>query len=122
MLRVKQQIGCSDELIESCGREGITVAMLDTGECVIILFKDAENGSVCQEETSLKEDFAQMIRQVVEQHVAYNGYTTCMCHNLLHSRILYDKNGKLTSLQNKYRIPYPDELRENIINRCKRIF
>lgn len=62
-----------------------------------------------------------MIRQVVEQHVAYNGYTTCMWHNLLHSRILYDKNGKLADLQNKYRIPYPDELRENIINKNLRL-
>lgn len=31
MLRVRKQIGCSDELIRSCGTEGITVAMLDTG-------------------------------------------------------------------------------------------
>lgn len=31
MLRVRNQIGCSDELIQSCGRKGITVAMLDTG-------------------------------------------------------------------------------------------
>lgn len=67
------------------------------------------------------EDFAQTIRQVVEQHVAYNGYTTCMWHNLLHSRILYDKNGKLADLQNKYRIPYPDELRENIVNKNLRL-
>lgn len=37
MLRVRKQIGCSDELIRSCGTEGITVAMLDTGERVIIM-------------------------------------------------------------------------------------
>ncbi len=37
MLRVRQQIGCSEELVESCGKKGITVAMLDTGERVIIL-------------------------------------------------------------------------------------
>ncbi len=44
-----------------------------------------------------------------------------MWHNLLHSRILYDKNGELESLQNKYRIPYPDELRENIIRKNLRL-
>lgn len=37
MLRVRQQVGCSDELIHSCGTKGITIAMLDTGERVIIL-------------------------------------------------------------------------------------
>lgn len=67
------------------------------------------------------EDFSQTIRCVVEEHVAYNGYTTCMWHNLLHSRILYDKNGKLASLQNQYQIPYPDGLRENIINKNLRL-
>lgn len=51
MLRVRWQVGCSDELVESCGREGITVAMLDTGVAYhpdfdhrIIAFKDFVNG------------------------------------------------------------------------------
>lgn len=62
-------------------------------------------------------DFSQTVRSVVEEHIAYNGYTTCMWHNLLHSRILYDKNGELENLQNKYQIPYPDDLRNNIIRK-----
>lgn len=66
-------------------------------------------------------DFSQTIHSVVEEHTAYNGYTTCMWHNLLHSRILYDKNRELESLQNKYRIPYPDELRDNIIHKNLRL-
>lgn len=66
-------------------------------------------------------DFSQTIRSVVEDHTAYNGYTTCMWHNLLHSRILCDKNGELERLQNKYRIPYPDELRDNIIHKNLRL-
>lgn len=51
MLRVRWQVGCSDELVESCGRKGITVAMLDTGVAFhpdfdhrIIDFKDFVNG------------------------------------------------------------------------------
>lgn len=67
------------------------------------------------------DDFSQTIHSVVEEHTAYNGYTTCMWHNLLHSRILYDKNGQLESLQNKYQIPYPDELRVNIIRKNLRL-
>lgn len=61
------------------------------------------------------EDFSQIIYSVVEEHIAYNGYTTCMWHNLLHSQILYDKNWKLTNLQNRYKVSYPDELRKNIV-------
>ncbi len=67
------------------------------------------------------EDFSQTVHSVVEEHTACNGYTTCMWHNLLYCRILYDKRGKLESLQNKYRIPYPDELRDNIIRRNLRL-
>ncbi len=37
MLRVRQQVGCSDEVISFYNGKGITVAMLDTGERVIIL-------------------------------------------------------------------------------------
>ncbi len=51
MLRVRQQVGCSDELISSCGNHGITIAMLDTGVAFhpdfdnrIIDFQDFVNG------------------------------------------------------------------------------
>lgn len=45
-----------------------------------------------------------------------NGYTTCMWHNLITSRIVFDRNGKLTALQEKYSFPYPQKLKENIIS------
>ena len=67
------------------------------------------------------EDFSRDIHSVVEKHIAHNGYTTCMWHNLIHSRILYDKNGKLTTLQNKYNVPYPDGLKDNIIKQNLRL-
>ena len=41
---------------------------------------------------------------------------TCMWHNLLTSKIKFDKNGGLYKLQEKYRIPYPKKLKENIIS------
>ena len=51
MLRVRHQVGCSDELIHSCGNNGVTIAMLDTGvahhpdfDHRIIAFKDFVNG------------------------------------------------------------------------------
>ena len=61
-------------------------------------------------------DFENMISSVVDDCVSWNGYTTCMWHNLITSRIVFDKNGKLTTLQEKYKIPYPQKLKENIIS------
>lgn len=62
------------------------------------------------------EDFARGISSVVDEGNAWNGYTTCMWHNLITSRILYDKNGRLAKLKNQYQIPYPRQLKENIIS------
>ena len=50
MLRVRWQVGCSDELSFSCGSKGVTIAMLDTGGAFhpdfdnrIIAFRDFIN-------------------------------------------------------------------------------
>lgn len=61
-------------------------------------------------------DFENMVSSVVDQCVAWNGYTTCMWHNLITSKIVYDRNGNLQKLQEKYKIPYPKQLKENIIS------
>ena len=61
-------------------------------------------------------DFKNMVSSVVTDCVAWNGYTTCMWHNLITSRIVIDKNGKFKELQDKYKIPYPKKLKENIIS------
>lgn len=62
------------------------------------------------------KDFENMVSSVVIECISWNGYTTCMWHNLITSMIVFDKNGKLRTLQNKYRIPYPEKLKENIIS------
>lgn len=67
------------------------------------------------------EDFDRSLHQVVQDHVAYNGYTTCLWHNLLKSKILYDPKGKLEKLQDQYEIEYPKALRQNIINKNWRL-
>ena len=61
------------------------------------------------------DDFEKEIHKVVEEHVAYNGYTTCMWHNLINSKIIYDPKGMYKELQKKYTIPYPKALRDSII-------
>jgi predicted nucleotidyltransferase len=60
--------------------------------------------------------FENAIYSVVIDCTAYNSYTTCMWHNLITSKIMVDKNGKLCELQQKYKIPYPQKLKENIIS------
>jgi hypothetical protein len=37
-----------------------------------------------------------------------------MWHNLITSKVVIDKTTRLTALQEKYRIPYPKKLKENI--------
>ena len=61
------------------------------------------------------KEFESGISSVVDNCTPWNGYTTCMWHNLITSQIVLDKNGKLNRLQEKYKIPYPKKLKENII-------
>ena len=63
------------------------------------------------------EDFERSVSSVVDNCTAWNGYTTCMWHNLITSRVVFDRNGKLAALQKKYQIPYPQTLKKNIIAR-----
>ena len=67
------------------------------------------------------EDFDQGLNDVVMRYQASNGYTTCMWHNLLTSKILYDKEGRLEELKRKYEVPYPRELQKNIIDKNRKL-
>ena len=66
-------------------------------------------------------EFASGIASVVDDCVAWNGYTTCMWHNLVTSKIVIDKTGELHALQKKYQIPYPKKLKENIISNNRKL-
>lgn len=66
-------------------------------------------------------NFEEEIRSVVELHHAHNGYTTCMWHNLLNSRILYDRNGKYEAMKTRFTVEYPEELKQNIIRQNLRL-
>ena len=63
------------------------------------------------------KDFMKGIERVVAEYHPSNSYTTCMWHNLITCKILYDKNGTLVKYKNKYTINYPKQLKENIIKR-----
>lgn len=63
------------------------------------------------------EDIDEMLHSIVFEHNSWMGYTTCFWDNILNSKILFDRNGRLKELKNKYDIPYPKELKSNIIKK-----
>lgn len=67
------------------------------------------------------DDFTAGIAQVVEQFQPCNAYTTCMWHNLLTCKIIYDENGRLSDAKKRFSVPYPQQLKKNIIQRGWRL-
>ncbi len=63
------------------------------------------------------DDFAEGVSSVVEGYQAYNGYTTCMWHNLKTCKIIYDRYGRLQDAKNRFDVPYPKQLKENIMEK-----
>lgn len=78
--------------------------VLNNGIDIDILYRDLD-------------DFAAEISSVVDKFEAHNCYTTCMWHNLKTCKILYDRDGRLAALKEKYDRPYPAQLKQNIIDR-----
>lgn len=78
--------------------------VLNNGIDIDILYRDLDS-------------FTEGVASVVEKHQAYNGYTTCMWHNLKTCKIIYDKDGRLQAVKNRFHVPYPKQLKENIIEK-----
>ena len=62
-------------------------------------------------------DICEDVADVVERYHAHNGYTTCIWHNLINSKIIFDRNGRLAQAQKRFSVEYPEKLKENIIKR-----
>lgn len=67
------------------------------------------------------EAFCKDVASVVEECQARNGYTTCMWHNLRTCKIIYDRNGNLAAAKERFDVPYPAQLKKNIIDRNLRL-
>ena len=63
------------------------------------------------------DEYVNNLNRVVKKYAASLGFTTCLWHNLLHCKILFDRSGRYGEIKNKFSVPYPDELRVNIIDR-----
>jgi len=55
--------------------------------------------------------------RVLVHHLARAGYSTCLWHNLLTSRPLFDRRGALAGWQARARVPYPEPLRRAVVAR-----
>ena len=53
--------------------------------------------------------------RVLVRHEASIGYSTCFWYNVLHSEALYDPQGWYRRLQERARVPYPEELKRTIV-------
>lgn len=67
------------------------------------------------------DDFTADVASVVEAFGARNGYTTCMWHNLRTCKIIYDSTGRLALAKQRFDVPYPAQLREEIISRNRKL-
>ena len=56
------------------------------------------------------------ISRVVETHQASLGYTTCFCHTVHQSIVLFDPHAWFAKLQQRCQVNYPEVLRQNIID------
>ncbi len=63
------------------------------------------------------KDFGNDVASVVEGFNARTGYTTCMWHNLMTCKVIYDEKGRLKALKERFDVPYPAELKKNIIEK-----
>lgn len=61
-------------------------------------------------------EFLEVIARVLERFEPLDRCTTTMWHSLLTGRIAYDKGKHLATAREKYSMPYPQELKNNIIS------
>lgn len=67
------------------------------------------------------KDFTSDVACVVEKYQARNGYTTCMWHNLCTCKVIYDRDGNLEKAKERFQVPYPQQLKKNIIERNRKL-
>ncbi len=79
-----------------------------------VILTDGVHADIIYRDISHMEKYLQY---VVEGGNALNGYTTCFWHNILTCEIIFDKTGELTKLKERGSVPYPQKLKQNIIEK-----
>lgn len=57
------------------------------------------------------------LKNVLDEHNAAIGYTTCFWNNVINALIVFDKNNEFKDLKERYTIEYPEELKKNIVRK-----
>ena len=95
---------CGSMALDNHFREHVDVCIMDDdGAQLNIIYRDLD-------------DFLERLAWVVERFEPLDGCTTTLWHSLLTCRIAYDKGGHLAAAREKYSVPYPQELKNNIIS------
>jgi len=63
------------------------------------------------------QDMDKHLHSVLIDGNASCGYSTCMCYNVFHSKIIHDPHNYYSNLVKKYSFPYPTHLSENIVRK-----
>ena len=67
------------------------------------------------------DDIRESLTNTLVNHIAWGGYTTCICFNVFTSKILYDPHGSYEKMVVDFTMPYPEELRRNIITKNREL-
>lgn len=94
---------CDSMVLDNHYREHEDVCIMQDGTELNIVYRDLDV-------------FLAGIARVVEQYEPLDGCTTGMWYSLLTGRIAYDKGGLLVAAKEKYTVPYPQQLKQNIIS------
>ncbi|MDE5717025.1 MAG: DUF4037 domain-containing protein [Lachnospiraceae bacterium] len=94
---------CGSMVLDNHDREHEDVCIMEDGTELNIIYRNLD-------------EFLSGIERVVEHYEVLDSCTTCMWHSLLTGRIAYDKGGFLGAAKEKYQVPYPQELKNNIIS------
>lgn len=101
--RIVLEKHCGSMALDNHYREHEDVCIMDDGTELNIVYRNLD-------------EFLAGIDRVVEHYEVLDGCTTGMWHNLMTGRIAYDKGGLLAAAKEKYQVPYPQELKNNIIS------
>ncbi len=69
----------------------------------------------------MKDHFAANVADVVERFQASNGYTTCVSTTCSPARCCSTATASTPATRQRFDVPFPEELRRNIINRNMRL-
>ncbi len=99
-------------LRETCEQLGIgkTFWGADWDECIL------KSGVPIEVTYENLEDTKNNLQNTLEKHIAWDGYTTCTCYVVFNATVLYDPKGRYAQMIKHFTMPYPEQLRRNIVS------